>query len=1133
MECESDEDKPITEVRTARKRFPDDVTNLPEIPQKRDKKGQFNSRFSSVSVSTASLTETDIATEVAGRIAGIEIENFMCHSNLQINFDVKNKNCFYIGGSNGSGKSAVFAAFNLGLGGKGSHNDRGNSVKGYIKSGKQRAKIRITLTNRGQGAIKSFAQRNLGQHVIIERSINHTQSTYTLKTSDGVGNEMRERVFSNKKSDLDVILSKYNIQLTNPIFWMSQDRSRQFLQGWDPLKMFNMFMDSTGLSVALRTYEEIENSLKELKTNQKICNELVREKKEEFQKIINLRSQTQKVRQLRTNLLSLHWMACWTPLRDYQRDFEEVESALDNFEKNKSNLRTVLKEVAEEKEAKAELNEKIRKEMKVFSESTKVFVERKKNCDQQMRDLNHKVIQIENDHERLRVKYENQMRTITRMETEVSDVLTKKGVDENAEKIQEANRSLELLTEQEQVKVSEKVKFRQDWNEVEKRKQSNDSELAQIKQKGASLVSKLKMQESLLRDSEGRSSNQMFRFGEHTSKILEVIRSNRHLFDMEPKGPIGMYVSVLDKKWAFAVEEVLRANLKSFLIDSKKDLTTFRKLLNKYRIPVPNTLVTRFVGEDYDVRRSEPSSDYPTVYRMIEVKDVDVRNALIDSTGIESIILIESDQEARRLMDGHAPQNASRAITSSGGTAYSHPYRFYACQKTPKPTILDEDQELCDFEKVRSEIADLKKQLEQCSAVRSKLENQDRKLHKENEYKRRLFTSCEEEMLQIQTQIRECRTKIDMFVDDTDNDEVIGNLRNSIAAYHDSCKKIKEEQNTLQNKRAALQEEFAGLEREQLVIEEDQAELEKKSEKLRQSFQSIKAESDALEGKYQEAKDQLDSAEVNHMDLATKRKNLLTIEKAKAERFAETAKDMPVPEGFSNPPDFDKLPASSILNEEVENIETEIKREEKIQSEMSNQIERKDELIDDAMFAHFFEDFKTFKRSIKMNREIASKLAESLRVRKENFPLLQHVIIQRLQSTFKDLMLYCKFNGEIEVDTRKRRLNVRVSRKESGESQTQPALQDMKGLSGGERSYTTACLIMALWAIMDHPFRCMDEFDVFMDMINRKIIMNLLVELATVKYPHNQFIFFTPQGIRELDDKDRVDIFTMQKPRTG
>ena len=43
-----------------------------------------------------------------------------------------------------------------------------------------------------------------------------------------------------------------------------------------------------------------------------------------------------------------------------------------------------------------------------------------------------------------------------------------------------------------------------------------------------------------------------------------------------------------------------------------------------------------------------------------------------------------------------------------------------------------------------------------------------------------------------------------------------------------------------------------------------------------------------------------------------------------------------------------------------------------------------------------------------------------------------------------------------------------------------PPFQDLRGLSGGERSYTTIAFLLALGHSTESPFRVMDEFDVFM-----------------------------------------------------
>lgn len=72
----------------------------------------------------------------AGKFKQIELENFMCHEKLRLEFDVHDKNCFYIIGENGTGKSAIFAAMNIGLGGKGKESGRGDNVQDYIMEGR-------------------------------------------------------------------------------------------------------------------------------------------------------------------------------------------------------------------------------------------------------------------------------------------------------------------------------------------------------------------------------------------------------------------------------------------------------------------------------------------------------------------------------------------------------------------------------------------------------------------------------------------------------------------------------------------------------------------------------------------------------------------------------------------------------------------------------------------------------------------------------------------------------------------------------------------------------------------------------------------------------------------------------------
>jgi hypothetical protein len=102
---------------------------------------------------------------------------------------------------------------------------------------------------------------------------------------------------------------------------------------------------------------------------------------------------------------------------------------------------------------------------------------------------------------------------------------------------------------------------------------------------------------------------------------------------------------------------------------------------------------------------------------------------------------------------------------------------------------------------------------------------------------------------------------------------------------------------------------------------------------------------------------------------------------------------------------------------------------------------------------------------------------------------------------------------------------------------------DMKSLSGGEKSYATICLLLALWDHMAVPFRALDEFgmyikiinilDVFMDAVNRKISMELMTKFAGDS--DVQYIFITPQDMSSVKGigGPGVRVHRMSDPERG
>lgn len=81
-------------------------------------------------------------------------------------------------------------------------------------------------------------------------------------------------------------------------------------------------------------------------------------------------------------------------------------------------------------------------------------------------------------------------------------------------------------------------------------------------------------------------------------------------------------------------------------------------------------------------------------------------------------------------------------------------------------------------------------------------------------------------------------------------------------------------------------------------------------------------------------------------------------------------------------------------------------------------------------------------------------------------------------------------------------------------------------LSGGERSFIAASLLLSLWPSVCCPVKVLDEFDVFMDNTNRKYIIKLFLEFFQAK--QSQAILITPLGVENITEP-HCDVIILNK----
>jgi chromosome segregation ATPase len=143
-------------------------------------------------------------------------------------------------------------------------------------------------------------------------------------------------------------------------------------------------------------------------------------------------------------------------------------------------------------------------------------------------------------------------------------------------------------------------------------------------------------------------------------------------------------------------------------------------------------------------------------------------------------------------------------------------------------------------------------------------------------------------------------------------------------------------------------------------------------------------------------------------------------------------------------------------------------------------------------------------------------LKDSLRVRMRKWIDFRRHIAFRCKVTFQYHLSNRGYYGKVMFDHVNQTLELKVQTDDvnatQGETQGAARDKDPRSLSGGEKSFSTICLLLAMWEAIGSPIRCLgecmppvvrplraahgpriDEFDVFMDAVNRRISAKMIV----------------------------------------
>ncbi|SJX60804.1 related to DNA repair protein rad18 [Sporisorium reilianum f. sp. reilianum] len=1045
------------------------------------------------------LAEADQGAAQSGIVEKIELRNFMCHANFSIDFGSKLN---FVMGRNGSGKSTILTALMIAFGGKTSSTNRGSSLKDLVKKGEHSATITVTVRNQGSDAFKPEAY---GSHIVIERRIlAEGGGAWKMKSASG-------KVVATTKSELESFCDFANIQPDNPIHILTQDTARQFLGSSDPAEVYKFFLEGTQLSQLVREYDLIETHVRSMKSALALksgaleqLEALAQQALQQWQKVRETRGYQDKIDALdrefvwvqvqdaeaqlqqaveKTERIRTKLVKCDESLQQSTEALKKCEERIVQLEDENANFEGVFSPMQQQREELTRKNKDLAQQIKAFALQERELNDKVTDMNQSIEryedQIREETAKLAKDGQSRRQQLEEERQTVQRQRQELQDEMVDK---------EEQQRELEAKIVE---ASSREEEAGQHLRRLRDEYSTNDSRLAQLRES---------------------SRNRLTAFGgPKVPALLQAINSESG-WRSKPLGPLGTHVKLKDMRWQRVLESVIGNNLNAFFVSNHGDRVRLKRIMDRLGVYSPIVIGAE---TPFDYSSGEPHPEITTILRVLDCDNDIVKRQLILAVHIERAALVEKRADGDRLMRTQ-PHNVQACFSAdmfsiSGGQAGSLSAALQEHRGAPRLSqnvgdvirSLENEQRRLD-----QEIAECTQRLRDHKQDKAGFERAKEACKRDLNNLRRRKDMLRQQQSRLDEQMQEAAPGNISALEDAKR-EVEAEKEVILQQFQD----IQSQKTDIKDQRAPVLEEIKALEERMSQFEEGMGGLHERlkdavAERVKQmnnrdhwkrkhvaieaEVQASETEEAALEEDYQN----VERAALQYCDKVETTRTMIQIEAEKKEL------------------QLLKKKAASEAGISLEQAA------EELQKRQTALTEAKDE--------------------VKNMNEAERRLRSSLAVRYAKWNFFRRSIAVRAKSNFTRNLGTRGYEGTLKFNHKSEKLSLAVdtqahdqsNRAGSAATQTQRAAQQHsnKGMSGGERSFATACLLLSLWQAMSSPIRCLDEFDIFMDQVNRRVALQMIINEAKAT-PHVQYIMITPQDMPDMrGEMDGVKMLVVNPP---